>query len=62
LPGDKVILLGRGNLQSRVIVDANHCLKIPSGLSLEQAATMPTVFATAIYSLIEVGSSKKGQV
>ncbi|KAJ5624630.1 Fum1p [Penicillium lagena] len=61
LLGDEVILLGRGNLQSRVIVDANHCLKTPSGLSLEQAATMPTVFATAIYSLIEVGSLKKDQ-
>lgn len=59
---DEVILLGYGNLQSRVIADVNHCLKIPHGLSFEQAATMPVAFATAIYSLIEVGSVKKGQV
>ncbi|KAJ5142667.1 Fum1p [Penicillium bovifimosum] len=59
--GDEVIIISSGNLQSRVIVDEACCLKIPSGISLEQAATLPVVFSTAIYSLVELGSLKRGQ-
>ncbi|KAJ6027291.1 uncharacterized protein N7446_004111 [Penicillium canescens] len=59
--GDKVALMGDGLLRTRRVVSGNYCVKIPAGLSLEDAATMLTVFATAIYSLIHVGCISKGK-
>jgi NADPH:quinone reductase-like Zn-dependent oxidoreductase len=61
-PGDRVVAISPGILQSRIITQPDSCSKIPDGLSLEDAATMTTVYLTAIYSLIELGSLKKGQV
>jgi NADPH:quinone reductase-like Zn-dependent oxidoreductase len=60
--GDKVALMGDGLLRTRRVVSGNYCVKIPAGLSLEDAATMLTVFATAIYSLLHVGCISKGKV
>jgi len=60
--GDKVALIADGLLRTRRVVPGNYCVKIPAGLSLEDAATMTTVFATAIYSLIHVGCINKGKV
>jgi len=62
LPGDRVMLLSSCSFASRVIVSENVCEKIPGGLSFEDAATMPCVFATALYSIFDVGNLKKGQV
>jgi hypothetical protein len=61
-PGNHVIVMKPGLLRSRIVVGANHCRKVPASMSLEQAATVSTVFATAIYSLIVLGALKKGQV
>lgn len=60
--GDNVVLIGEGLMRTRTVVPAQHCLKIPSWMPLEDAATMPIVFATAIYSLICLGGIKRGQV
>lgn len=60
--GDRVILFGSGLMRSRAKVTEDCCLKIPSDLSLEGAATMTAVFATAIYSLLHIGLLKKDQV
>lgn len=60
--GDRVATLHAGLLQSRVIVPQERCFKVPNYLSLEEVATMPTVYATAIYSLIELASVREGQV
>ncbi|KAJ5291615.1 Fum1p [Penicillium angulare] len=59
--GDHVALISPGLFQSRVIVSPQQCFKAPTGISLDEVATMPTVYATAMYSLIELGSIKKGQ-
>ena len=61
-PGDKVIVGGTGLLTSKKVVGSQACIKIPDGLSLEDAASIPAVFATAVYSLLHVGGLKKGQV
>lgn len=60
--GDHVILFGDGMMRTRKTITEDRCIKIPTDLSLEDAATMPAVFATAIYSLLHIGLLKKDQV
>jgi NADPH:quinone reductase-like Zn-dependent oxidoreductase len=60
--GDRVILLGTGCFSTSTTVSEQLCAKMPDDLSFEDGATMPCVYGTAIYSLIEVGRLEKGQV
>ncbi|GAB1218268.1 hypothetical protein ATERTT37_007522 [Aspergillus terreus] len=59
--GDRVMVAGIGLASTRKIVPSRCCLPIPSELSLEDAATVVCVFATVIYSLLNVANLKKGQ-
>ncbi|RAL13732.1 type I polyketide synthase [Aspergillus homomorphus CBS 101889] len=54
-PGDRVIACHPGALATSVIVPSESCIKIPDDLSLENASALPLAFASAIYSLIDVG-------
>lgn len=60
--GDRVILLSDGCFSTHVITSENRCEKIPASLTFEDAATMPAVFMTALYSLFSIGDLQKGQV
>jgi NADPH:quinone reductase-like Zn-dependent oxidoreductase len=60
-PGDRVIHMGEKCFSTSLIVSAKQCVRIPPELSFEDAATMPCVFATVIYSLIELARLEKGQ-
>lgn len=52
-PGDKVCaLLGGGGYSEFVTVPAEMAMPIPDGLSLEEAATLPEVWATAWLNLV----------
>ncbi|KAJ5100126.1 polyketide synthase [Penicillium argentinense] len=59
--GDRVMLISRAAFGTQVVVSENLCETIPSGLSFEDAAAMPCVFATSIYSLFNTGNLKKGK-
>ncbi|KAJ5297689.1 Acyl transferase/acyl hydrolase/lysophospholipase [Penicillium antarcticum] len=59
--GDRVMVLSPNGCGTRLIVSEKNCEKIPKCLSFEDAATMPTVFTTSIYSVFEIGNLKKGQ-
>ncbi|KAH8691887.1 KR domain-containing protein [Talaromyces proteolyticus] len=59
--GDHVMFIGNCALGTQLVVSENLCEKIPDGLSFEDAATMPCVFATSIYSIFDIGNLKKGQ-
>ncbi|RYP07500.1 hypothetical protein DL765_009144 [Monosporascus sp. GIB2] len=59
--GDRVMMFSHGCLASKVVAPASQLIKIPDGLSFEDAGTMPCVFATAIHSLINVGNLTEGQ-
>ncbi|KAL0935770.1 KR domain-containing protein [Colletotrichum truncatum] len=59
--GDRVFLLNRGSFSTSITIPEELCEKIPDGLSLEDAATMPCVYATAIYSLFNIGRLQRGQ-
>src|SRR5688572_22923558 len=51
-PGDRVMaLLGGGGYASRVAVHERMLMRVPSNLSLEQAAGIPEVFFTAFDAL-----------
>ncbi|KAI1110618.1 hypothetical protein F5Y14DRAFT_345509 [Nemania sp. NC0429] len=59
--GDRVIVMGVGTFSTVINTSELLCTKIPDGMSFAEAASMPIVFATAIYSLIDVASLEKGQ-
>lgn len=59
--GDKVCaLLGGGGYAQKAAVPAEMVLPIPEGLSFEQAACLPEVFATAWLNLCIEGGMKAG--
>lgn len=60
--GDRVVLMHSGVLASNVVIPQEACIKLPQGLSMADAATMLTAYVTVLYSLLEVGALKKGQV
>jgi D-arabinose 1-dehydrogenase-like Zn-dependent alcohol dehydrogenase len=61
-PGDEVCaLLTGGGYASQVLVPATQVLPVPAGLSLEQAAALPEVFATAWLNLYMEAALKPGE-
>ena len=59
--GDSVMVVGDGLLCTRKIVAAERCSSLPKGISLEDAATVASVYGTVILSLIHIGRLQKGQ-
>ena len=55
------MLFSRGSFASSIITSEKLCEVIPDDLGFEDGATMPCVYATAIYSLIDIGALKRGQ-
>ncbi|GKZ38794.1 type I Iterative Polyketide synthase (PKS) [Aspergillus brasiliensis] len=60
-PGDRVMLREDGVFATHAIASEQLCAKIPADLSFEDAATMPVVFATALYSMFNLGGLQEGQ-
>ncbi|PSN69566.1 polyketide synthase [Corynespora cassiicola Philippines] len=60
-PGDRVMFLGNDCFSTHAVVRERNCAKIPDTLAFEDAAAMPAVFGTAMYSLIDLGRLKRGQ-
>ncbi|KAF3000355.1 t1pks [Neopestalotiopsis sp. 37M] len=59
--GDRVMVLSQQSLCSRLRTSSQRCIKIPDGLSFEEAATMPSIYATVIRGLLTVGNLESGQ-
>lgn len=57
--GDRVIVLDSECYRTRVRVKENQAVKIPDSMSFVEAASIPTTFSTAYYSLIEVARLQK---
>ncbi|KAH8800666.1 putative polyketide synthase [Xylogone sp. PMI_703] len=53
--GDRVVCWAPGALATRVTVPKTACLRIPNNLTFEEASSMPTVYGTAIRSIMEIG-------
>ncbi|KAL0930356.1 polyketide synthase [Colletotrichum truncatum] len=61
VPGDRVFILGGGGFSNGITVSEKLCVKIPDTLNFEEAATMPCVFSTVIYGLLDVGRLEAGE-
>ncbi|MCM2319961.1 Narbonolide/10-deoxymethynolide synthase PikA2, modules 3 and 4 [compost metagenome] len=60
--GDRVCaLLAGGGMAEEVVVDARHALPVPEGLSLQEAAALPEVYATAWLNLFQLAHLQPGE-
>ncbi|KAL7929292.1 hypothetical protein V8C35DRAFT_331814 [Trichoderma chlorosporum] len=59
--GDRVAILRNGTFANLIQTPIERAHKIPDWLSFEEAATIPLVYLTSIYSLFDIGGLKKGQ-
>jgi acyl transferase domain-containing protein/NADPH:quinone reductase-like Zn-dependent oxidoreductase/NAD(P)-dependent dehydrogenase (short-subunit alcohol dehydrogenase family)/acyl carrier protein len=59
--GEPVMALVSGGIGRFVSVDARMAARVPAGLSIEQAATVPAVFLTAWYALHDLAKLKRGE-
>ena len=59
--GDRVSVLGTRCFSTHLVTSHHYCTKIPDSLSFEDAATMPCVYSTALYALLDIGRLEAGQ-
>ncbi|RMZ80055.1 hypothetical protein DV738_g3093, partial [Chaetothyriales sp. CBS 135597] len=59
--GDRVIMGGSGLMSTIQRLDQQLCVKMPAEMTFEQGATLPTVYVTALYALMDRGRISKGQ-
>lgn len=60
--GDRIAVMRNGSYTNRLLVPAKRAHIMPDGMSFEEAATIPLVFMTALYSLFHKGNLSEGQV
>jgi hypothetical protein len=60
-PGDRCLAFASGSLSSHLTITEELCVRIPDSLSFAEAATMPTVYCTALYSLAYKARVEQGQ-
>ncbi|KAH8694395.1 putative polyketide synthase [Ilyonectria robusta] len=58
--GDRVLALYSRSYTNYPVVHGDCCETIPEGLSFDEAASVPIVWATVYYSLIDMGRLTKG--
>jgi len=61
-PGDHVLYLANGNFATYSINPAALCVRMPQGISFEQAAAIPCVYSTALLTLVDKANLRRGQV
>ncbi|RDA85038.1 hypothetical protein CP532_4577 [Ophiocordyceps camponoti-leonardi (nom. inval.)] len=59
--GDRVWVVHLGLFTTRKVVPGVLVYRMPEGLTFEEAATMPIVYATVIYTVITLGHLRRGQ-
>ncbi|KAK4207791.1 hypothetical protein QBC37DRAFT_454492, partial [Rhypophila decipiens] len=59
--GDRVMGITGDAYATVTTTLSSHCVKIPDGMTFEEAASMPTVYGTVIYSLLDLARLEKGQ-
>ncbi|RCI09139.1 hypothetical protein L249_1549 [Ophiocordyceps polyrhachis-furcata BCC 54312] len=58
--GQRVLVFGKGTFANRIITTTERTVAIPDWLSYEDAATLPSVYLTALYSLDNLSDVKRG--
>ncbi|WP_240649380.1 type I polyketide synthase [Streptomyces sp. Z26] len=59
--GDRVLGMFPGAFGPSAVADARTVVRIPEGWSFAQAASVPIVFLTAYYALVDLGGVRKGE-
>ncbi|KAK5991583.1 Highly reducing polyketide synthase gloL [Cladobotryum mycophilum] len=59
--GDHVVASGSGLFATKKVVPGHVVLPMPEGLSFEGAASMLTIYCTAIHAIMNLGQLRKGQ-
>jgi NADPH:quinone reductase-like Zn-dependent oxidoreductase len=59
--GDRVAILVNGTFANRIQCPVERAHRIPDFLSFEEAASIPLVYLTSMYSLFDVGGLSKGR-
>lgn len=59
--GDRVALLHLGAMRTDIRVHESIPQILPESISINDGATLPTIFATAYQCLIEIGRLEKGE-
>ena len=60
-PGDEVMAFANGAARLRLVAPARCVARVPGGLTLDQAATMPAAYMTAYTALVEEGRLRAGE-
>lgn len=60
--GDRVIVCSSGSFTTNMDVSEHLCVTAPDTVTFEQAASMPVVYSTAIYCLLDAARLVKGMV
>ncbi|MET7671692.1 SDR family NAD(P)-dependent oxidoreductase [Micromonospora luteifusca] len=60
-PGDRLAACAFGSLASHVTVRADHTRPVPAALTDAEAAALPLAYATAWYSLVDLGRLAPGE-
>lgn len=60
--GDRVLSTSIQGFSTVDIVSEDTCERLPDELSFRDGVSMPVVFTTAIYCLVDIGNLKAGQV
>ena len=60
-PGDRVLAFAPNCLASHVTVSAHRVVPMPAHLTFEAGATIPAVFATALFGLVHEADLKPGE-
>ncbi|RAL08735.1 fatty acid synthase S-acetyltransferase [Aspergillus homomorphus CBS 101889] len=59
--GDRIGFTKTGVFATKVVVQQRYCVKIPDGLSLDEAAALLSVYATVFYCFLRLGTLHAGQ-
>lgn len=60
-PGDEVLGFASYAFSSQVTVDQRQVIRKPREISFAEAASIPTVFATAVYALVRLAQMRPGE-
>ncbi|MEU3964815.1 SDR family NAD(P)-dependent oxidoreductase, partial [Streptomyces buecherae] len=60
-PGDRVFGMASGAIGPRGVADRRLLARMPAGWTFAQAATVPVVYLTAYYGLIDLGGLRAGE-
>lgn len=60
--GDRVIVCSSGSFATSMDVSQHLCVTAPDTLTFEEAASMPVVYSTAIYCLLDAARLSEGMV